>query len=161
MDEPAPLSVKGPTSPDANITRLRLAAMEALSAEAGSKSKAQAQLAAADAIRPVLGARTMEAQVWRDTALGAIELDGGDATRALALFTEAADLADRMPETFDESRRLWLRHKQATNESWECPIESSSSALCGRGRGPARRAGKVRVRAGQESRFKRVGIMRV
>jgi hypothetical protein len=107
------LKAQGPTSPDANITRLRLAAMEALSAEAGSKSRAQAALAAADAMRPALGPRTHEAQVWRNTAQGAIELDGGDATRALALFTEAADLADRMPETFDESRRLWLRHKQA------------------------------------------------
>jgi tetratricopeptide (TPR) repeat protein len=87
--------------------------MEALAVVAGGNARAKTQLTGAEASLPTLGSRSKEAQVWLDAANGAVELGGGDAAHALSLFTEAANLAETMPERFDESRRLWLRQKQA------------------------------------------------
>ncbi len=104
---------QGSASPDATITRLREAVMEGLTFEAGSTARANALISFAQTQFPGLGARSAEASVWLSAAQGMIEMAGGDVRKGLGLFKEAADVADTMPDNFDESRRLSLRQREA------------------------------------------------
>jgi DNA-binding winged helix-turn-helix (wHTH) protein len=94
---------------EAAIARLHEAAMEVLSGQAGSMARARALIAQTAPAIPALGKRTPEAQVWRDAAVAATEMVGGDVQHAQAAYLRAADGADAMPDVFDESIRLSLR----------------------------------------------------
>ncbi|MXP29967.1 tetratricopeptide repeat protein [Porphyrobacter algicida] len=93
------------TSKDAVIAKLQEAQTEALSAEKGSIGRARAIIAEQEKLLPTDPHRDPETRVWLASAIGMTELAGGDIHVALEQFGKAANLADILPEVFDQRTR--------------------------------------------------------
>jgi DNA-binding winged helix-turn-helix (wHTH) protein len=98
---------------DALIAGLHQATMEVISGQPGSMARARAIVDYADGVLPGLGARRPEADVWLAASRAMLEMLGGDVRHAQAAFKRAADMADAMPDIFDEGTRLSLRQREA------------------------------------------------
>ena len=101
------------TSKSAIIARLQQAQTEALSAEKGSIARAHAIIAEQEKLLPTGKDRDPETAVWLASAIGMTELAGGDIHVALEQFGKAADLADAMPEVFDQRTRNNFHQRHA------------------------------------------------
>jgi DNA-binding winged helix-turn-helix (wHTH) protein len=106
-------TVERPNSADALILMLRRANMEALSGEPGSAGVASGLIARAQPALPRLGDRRAEAVVWLMTARASLDNMAGDQTTAQREILAAADMADTLPDVFDEDFRLVLRQRLA------------------------------------------------
>lgn len=104
---------EGNPSPDAIITRLQRATLEARSYEGGTLPLAKSMLRQQETLiaRLPSGGRP-DIAVWDASARGMIALIGNDAKRAAQDFQEALARADALP-LFDESARLAFKQRLA------------------------------------------------
>ena len=101
------------TSKNAIIAKLQQAQTDALSAEKGSVERARAIIAEQEKLLSNGNVRDPETSVWLASAIGMTELAGGDLHVALDQFGKAADLADTMPEVFDQRTRNNFHQRHA------------------------------------------------
>jgi DNA-binding winged helix-turn-helix (wHTH) protein len=95
------------------IATLQQSIMESKSGQLGALARARQLIADAAPHIGALTARRDESKVWLLTAQASLQWLGGDAHASAAMFAQAADLADTMPDVFDEAARLKLRQQQA------------------------------------------------
>jgi len=95
---------------DREVMLSHWAQLEALSGDPARLPVARRLLTAA---RSLGDGKDDEAGVWFASAEGAIALAGEDVKSAQAAFRKAADLAERLPEAFDQRQRLNLKQRVA------------------------------------------------
>jgi tetratricopeptide (TPR) repeat protein len=98
---------------DALIAFLHQASMEVISGQPGSLARAKTMIAEAAPRVAAMPTRQAEARVWLQAGRGTLEMLGGDVRVAQNAFRAAADMADTMPDVFDEGSRLSLRQQEA------------------------------------------------